>query len=218
MIDADGQHSPEEIDLVVAPLKTGEADIVVGSRYLENRSDVPQHRIWGHKAFNFLTNRASGISVTDSQSGYRAFSEKAIKALSFYSYGFSVELEMQFIANENNLRLVEVPITITYKDEPKRSVVRQGFGVLNGILYMTSQYRPLLFFGGIGLVSVLIGLGYGVKVLDTFYATQKLAIGSAVLSILFVIIGSVSFSTGILLHSIRSMLKNILSALDDQGQ
>ena len=216
MIDADGQHSPDELDMVVAPLKAGEADIVVGSRYLEQRSDVPKHRIWGHKAFNFLTNRASGVSVTDSQSGYRAFSAKALNALSFYSYGFSVESEMQFIANENDLRLIEVPITIQYADKPKRSVVKQGVWVLNGILYMTSQYRPLLFFGLLGFVSVLVGLGLGIRVLDIFYTTQKLAIGTAVLSILFVIIGTVSFSTGIILHSIRAMVKNLLSALEDR--
>lgn len=214
MIDADGQHSPEELNAVIAPLKAGKADIVVGSRYLEQRSDVPQHRIWGHKAFNFLTNQASGISVTDSQSGYRAFSARALNALSFYSYGFSVESEMQFIANENHLRLLEVPITIHYADAPKRSVYKQGLGVLSGILYMTSQYRPLLFFGVVGMLSILVGLGWGIKVLDTFYTTQKLAVGSAVLSILFVIIGTVAFSTGIILHSIRSMLKNILSALE----
>jgi glycosyltransferase involved in cell wall biosynthesis len=215
-IDADGQHSPEELDMVVAPLKAGEADIVVGSRYLEPRSDVPKHRIWGHKVFNFLTNLTSGLPVTDSQSGYRAFSAKALTAISFYSYGFSVESEMQFIANENDLRLIEVPITIRYSDKPKRSVVKQGMGVLNGILYMTSQYRPLLFFGVLGLISLSIGLGWGVKVLDIFYTSQKLAIGSAVLSVLFVIIGAVSFSTGIILHSIRAMVKNLLSALEDR--
>jgi glycosyltransferase involved in cell wall biosynthesis len=215
-IDADGQHSPEELDSIVAPIKAGEADIVVGSRYLEHTSAVPTHRVVAHKAFTFLTNQASGVSVTDSQSGYRAFSAKALNALSFYSYGFSVESEMQFIASENNLRLVEVPITIHYTDKPKRPVVQQGVWVLNGILYMTSQYRPLLFFGIVGMVSVLIGLGWGLKVLDIFYTTQRLAIGSAVLSVLFVIIGMVSLSTGIILHSIRAMLKNILSALENR--
>jgi hypothetical protein len=177
---------------------------------------VPKHRIWGHKLFNFLTKQASGVSVTDSQSGYRAFSSRAINALSFYSDGFSVESEMQFIANEKNLRLVEVPITISYSEEPKRSVVKQGFGVLNGLLYMTSQYRPLLFFGLFGIISILVGLGWGLKVVDTFYTTQKLAVGSAVLSALFVIVGTVSFSTGIILHSIRAMVKNMLSALEKQ--
>lgn len=214
MIDADGQHNPEELDCVIAPLKAGEADIVVGSRYLTQASEIPKHRIWGHKMFNFLTRQASGVPVTDSQSGYRAFSAKAVKALSFYSDGFSVESEMQFISNEKNLRLVEVPITISYSERPKRSVVKQGFGVLNGFIYMTSQYRPLLFFGVFGFISILIGLAWGLKVVDTFYTTQKLAVGSAVLSALFVIIGTVSFSTGIILHSLRAMVNNMLSALE----
>ena len=82
-IDADGQHLPEEIDALLAPLQADEADIVVGSRYLEPGSKIPRHRIWGHKFFTFLTNQASGIPVTDSQSGYRAFSKEAVKALTF---------------------------------------------------------------------------------------------------------------------------------------
>ena len=216
MIDADGQHSPEEFDQIIAPLKSGKADIVVGSRYLDQSSKVPRHRIWGHKAINFLTRQASGISVTDSQSGYRAFSAKALRVLSFYSDGFSVESEMQFIANENDLTIIEVPVTIQYPDKPKRSAVRQGVGVLNGIIYMTSQYRPLLFFGILGIVSILVGFVLGLRVLDIFYSSRNLAVGTAVLSVLFVIIGTVSLSTGIILHSIRAMVKNLLSALEDR--
>jgi len=216
MIDADGQHSPADIDTIIAPIEAGEADIVIGSRYLEQRSEVPTHRVWGHRLFTSLTNWTSGISVTDSQSGYRAFSAKALKVFSFYSEGFSVESEMQFIASEHNLRLIEVPITISYDDEPKRSVIKQGIWVLNGILYMISQYRPLLFFSTFGLISFLIGVGWGIKVVNTFYSTQQLALGSAVVSAIFVTIGAVSLSTGIILHSMRSMLTNILTALKNQ--
>ncbi|MCA9921399.1 MAG: glycosyltransferase family 2 protein, partial [Anaerolineales bacterium] len=93
-IDADGQHDSAEIHAVVDPVLCGDADIVIGSRYLINRSEVPQHRVWGHRAFNFLTNQVSGTAVTDSQSGFRAFSPHALDKLSFSSAGFSVESEM----------------------------------------------------------------------------------------------------------------------------
>lgn len=212
-IDADGQHLPEQICSVIAPIEAGEADIVIGSRYLELHSEVPRHRIWGHKAFTFLTNQASGASVTDSQSGYRAFSARALEMVSFLSNGFSVESEIQFIASENALRLVEVPITIRYESKPKRPVTRQGLEVLNGLLYMVSQYRPLLFFGVTGMALMLIGLGWGLKVVDAFYTTRKLAIGSALLSALFVILGTGSLSTGIILHSMRAMFKNLISMI-----
>ncbi|HEX6386682.1 MAG TPA: response regulator, partial [Anaerolineae bacterium] len=134
MLDGDGQHLPEELARVVAPVLVGEADIVVGSRYLEKQSRVPRHRIVGHWVFNWITRVVSGVPASDSQSGYRAFSPKAIEALSFYSNGFSVESEMQFIIRENDLRFVEIPITIRYEDRPKRSVITHGLAVLNGIL------------------------------------------------------------------------------------
>jgi glycosyltransferase involved in cell wall biosynthesis len=63
-LDADGQHSPEEVTRVAAPVLDGQANIVVSSRYLEKKSRVPLHRTWGHIVFNFLTNRVSGVPVT----------------------------------------------------------------------------------------------------------------------------------------------------------
>jgi len=146
-IDADGQHLPQEIPVVIKPILENEADIVIGSRYLESRSKVPTHRIMGHKLINSITNLLSGIVVSDSQSGFRAFSPEVVKTLSFHSHGFSVESEMQFIAKEHHWRIVDVPIIIQYKDKPKRSVIMQGITVLNGILQFAGQYRPLLFFG-----------------------------------------------------------------------
>src|SRR5689334_3666002 len=68
LLDGDGQHLPEEVPLLIAPVVRGEADIVIGSRYLQKRSQVPTHRVWGHQAFNWLTNLISGTRTTDSQS------------------------------------------------------------------------------------------------------------------------------------------------------
>jgi len=208
-IDADGQHDAEEIFAVIEPVIHQQADIVIGSRYLVNRSDVPQHRVWGHWAFNFLTNYVSGTAVTDSQSGFRAFSPHSLEILSFSSAGFSVESEMQFIAGEHNLKLVEVPITIYYHDAPKRSVWAHGLAVLNGVMRLAGQYRPLLFFGLTGLGMLLIGIIWGMWVVNIFRTTQELAIGYALISVLLFIIGNIVLSTGIILHSIRGLLINM---------
>jgi glycosyltransferase involved in cell wall biosynthesis len=147
MLDADGQHRPEEVPQVLAPVLRGEADLVVGSRYLQKGSGVPRHRIWGHRVFNLLTRVASGVGASDSQSGFRAFSPGAAQTISFRSDGFSVESEMQFLAKEHGLRLVEVPITADYVEEAKRPVISHGLMVLNGVLRLIGQYRPLVFFG-----------------------------------------------------------------------
>ena len=211
-LDADGQHLPEEIGTLVAPILKGEADIVVGSRYLNHTSTVPRHRIWGHWAFNLLTRLGSGMSSTNSQSGFRAFSPTALeKIIKFSSKGFSVESEMQFIAQENGLRLVEVPITIRYTDKPKRSVIAQGLGVLNGVLRLAGQYRPLLFFGVPGFLLLILGIGWGLRVVEIYSRFQVLAVGYAMLSVLLTIIGMLLISTALILHSIRGLLLDLLS-------
>ncbi|MEM7333722.1 MAG: glycosyltransferase family 2 protein [Chloroflexota bacterium] len=208
-IDADGQHDAEEIEAVVNPVLKNQADIVIGSRYLEATSDVPTHRIIGHIAFNFLTNQASGTEVTDSQSGFRAFSANSIQKIRFSSSGFSVESEMQFLAKEHELSVAEVPITIFYHDPPKRSVIAHGLSVLNGILGLVGQYRPLLFFGIPGFCLLLAGLVWGAWVADVFYRTEQLPTGNALISVMLFIVGNIILSTGFILHSIRGLLINL---------
>lgn len=213
-IDADGQHLPEEMDQVVAPVLAGQADIVVGSRYLQETSEVPRHRILGHQIFNFISSGVSGIPITDSQSGFRAFSPRALSAISFNSNGFSVESEMQLLAREHGLRMQEVSITIQYLDKPKRPVLAHGLAVLSGILRLTGQYRPLLFFGVPGFVLLIAGLVGGVWVVEIYRIYQTLAVGYALLSGLLLTIAALSLFTGIILHSVRGLLLDLVRQKD----
>jgi glycosyltransferase involved in cell wall biosynthesis len=211
-LDADGQHEPSELEAVLAPIQAGEADLVVGSRYLGGDGDVPPSRVWGHKFFNSVTRLASGVAVSDSQSGYRAFSRRALETISFNSRSFSVESEMQFLANQFGLRVVEVPIVIRYPDKPKRPVLQHGLIVLNGILRLTGQYRPLLFFGVPGLILLLAGLGWGFWVVRIYQLSRQLAVGYAMLSVLLTIGGMIGLSTGVMLHSVRGLLLSVLGS------
>ena len=206
MLDGDGQHVCEQIPQVMAPVLAGESDIVVGSRYLEKRSDVPTHRVWGHRLFNLMTNGASGVAVTDSQSGFRAFSPAALESISFHSNGFSVESEMQFIARAHGLRMSEVPIIILYPDKPKRPVLSHGMLVLNGLLRMVGQYRPLFFFGTTGLFAFLLSLALGGYVVTIYQETKTLAVGYAMLTVLLAMIGIFTLFTGVILHSVRGLV------------
>lgn len=211
VLDADGQHLTEEIYKVVDPVLAGQADIVVGSRYLNHTSRVPRMRVLGHWAFNLLTHYASGVAVSDSQSGYRAFSPRAMEVFQFHSRGFTVESEMQFIAHQNGLRLVEVPITIRYTEKAKRPVMAHGMAVLNGVLRLVGQYRPLLFFGLPGLISLLAGLTWGFVVIERYERVHVLATGYAMICVLLCMGGLVMLSTGFTLHSIRGLLTELLS-------
>jgi glycosyltransferase involved in cell wall biosynthesis len=209
-IDGDGQHLTEEIELVAGPVLRGEADVVIGSRYLEPRSDVPRTRVLGHQVFNFVTNQSSGVSVSDSQSGFRAFSPAAAQAISFESRGFSVESEMQFIARQLGLKLVEVPIVISYHDKPKRNVFAHGILVLNGMLGLIGQHRPLLFFCVPSAVLGLLGLLLGLQVVNIYQTSGELAVGYGLMLLLFATVSIVGFSTGIVLHSVRGLILSII--------
>lgn len=96
VIDGDEQHLVSELPKLVQPILEDRADIVVGSRYMENTSVIPAHRKYGHWFFNKLTGIASRVSVSDSQSGYRAFSPKVFNTDFFQSAGFTVESRCSF--------------------------------------------------------------------------------------------------------------------------
>lgn len=210
LMDGDGQHLPEELPILAAPILNGEADIVVGTRYLEKTSDVPVHRVYGHQVFNFITSQASGVNLSDSQNGFRAFSPYAASLISLKSNGFSVESEMQFIAHDHKLRVMELPITILYHEKPKRHVMSHGVMVLNGILHMIGQYRPLLFFGVSGMVVLFMGMVWGIWVVDIYSESHELAVGYALISVLLVIVGMLALFTGLTLHSVRGILLEMM--------
>ncbi len=213
MLDADGQHRPEDIPSVIAPIQEERADIVVGSRYLERKSKVPFLRILGHRFFNSFTNMLTGTHVTDSQSGFRALSSKALQQINFESNDFSVESEMQFLAKQKDLKIVEVPIVIRYTDQPKRPVLSHGVSVLNGILRLIGQNRPLLFFGLPGAFVLLVGLLWGALVVDIYSRARTLAVGYALISVMLSIIGMFSLFTGIILHSVRALLHELVGGV-----
>ncbi len=206
LVDADGQHEPEEIPVVLAQILDGTADMVVGSRYLEVKSSVPMHRQMGHAAITAIGNIGSGIFLTDSQNGFRAFSRRAIEVMRFGETGFSVESEMQFIAREHGLRVREAAITITYRDKAKRNVLAHGLFVLNGVMRLIGQHRPLLFFGVPGILLLVIAAVLGISVVSIYSDTGQLAIGYALITVMVGILGSLSLFTGVILHSVRALI------------
>jgi glycosyltransferase involved in cell wall biosynthesis len=138
LLDADGQHSPEEIPSLLDPVLNSQADMVVGSRFLKN-NHIPKYRMLGQTVLNITTNLGSGIKLTDTQSGFRAFSRKAIERMALKETGFAVESEMQFMAGRYGLKVTEVPIETNYDEKVKRSPVVHGFGVLFRVLGMMGQ-------------------------------------------------------------------------------
>jgi glycosyltransferase involved in cell wall biosynthesis len=147
MLDGDGQHDPEEIPIVAAPVLAGEADLVIGSRFLATRAEIPAYRRAGQMVLNGFTNLSvdGNFATTDSQSGFRALSRRALENLTFSSEGYNIESDMIAHFAPLNLRMTEVPISVTY-DVPhkhKKNPVSHGFGVLARILGLIGSRRIL---------------------------------------------------------------------------
>lgn len=214
ILDSDGQHKPDEIPLLLEAMAVQGVDMVVGSRFRdqEQLDKIPGGRRIGLRAVTTMTNVFSGVAVSDSQSGFRAFSSRALNLLTFRGAGFSVESEMQFLAHTHNLSVAEVSISADYDDPAKRNPVVQGLDVINGVLRLVGQTRPLLFLGGPGVVVFLTGLVMGLFVVSIYASTQKLAMGYALISVLCVVLGALSLFSGIILHSVRSLLLSLLDA------
>ncbi|MBE6512693.1 MAG: glycosyltransferase family 2 protein [Methanobrevibacter olleyae] len=134
-IDGDGQHNPNEIPDLIKPIIDDAADLVNGSRYMNGpEENTPAYRRVGQKVLDIATNISAGTKVTDSQSGFRAFSPKSKNVFRFKDTGFGIESEMLVDAAEAGLKIVEVPITVRYDlDGSTKDPITHGVGVLLNI-------------------------------------------------------------------------------------
>ena len=213
-LDADAQHDPTEIPTVAAPILDGTADVVIGSRFGATKSQIPSWRRVGQHTLTAVTNSLSGVNVTDSQSGFRAFSPTAAEAMTFRSGGLAVESEMQFLFEPAGLRVAEVPISVQYRDGNKRNPFVHGLEVVDAMLSLVARRRPLLFFSFPGLLLAGLGVLFGLRVIRVMQTTGSLMAGSAVLTALLVLVGVLLGVTGVMLHSIGNVMSRLREELD----
>ncbi len=199
LLDADAQHNPDEIPRLVKAVMEG-ADLVIGSRILQ-AGKTPRYRRIGQKILLSFARVISGRNLTDSESGFRALSRKALATLNLKEKGFAVETEMIAQAADGGLRIAEVPISNIYTaDGSTLNPIKHGLGLLTRIIVMISERRPLLFFGFGGGILVLLGLLAGVMALWSLFTIKVLPFGMALLSASLLIIGILSIFTGIILN------------------
>jgi len=115
-IDGDGQHNPDEIPLLINPVIKNKADLVIGSRFMEDGLNIPRYRKFGIGIINFLWNFGSKIQVTDSQSGYRIYNKRIVRGIILRENGMSLSIEiLEKIRNRRPI-IIEVPIVCSYED------------------------------------------------------------------------------------------------------
>ena len=207
MVDGDGTYPPDAVGSLIEPIVRGEADMVVGSRlHAESRSQFKRLNRWANRLVLSVLNSMFRVQLTDVLSGYRAFSRSFVKNLPLFGGGFEIETELTIKAVARGQRILEVPIDLTHRPSGSHSKIRflrDGAIILNTLLALFRDYKPLTFFGGIGVVLILVALIPGTIVLVEFFKTGLVPrLPSAVLAVGLVLCGLLSFTVGLILHSI----------------
>lgn len=207
-MDADGQHDPEEIPKLVAPILKGEADMVNGSRYVNgNGKNTPIYRRMGQTVLDKVTNLNSGLHITDTQSGFRAFAKHTASVFRFRQNGLAIESEMLIDAANAGLKIKEVEIGVRYDvDCSTEHPISHGIEVLVKVLHDMELNRPLYYFTVPGMVFAVVGLGLGLSFMRSFYLGGGLQFGPTLLMIMLTLIGTFMMFTGIILHTVARLI------------
>ncbi len=198
--DSDGQHQASDIPTLLDRIKHGDADIVIGSRFVKGgKSQAPFWRKAGIKVITFFASYG-GSKITDAQSGLRVYTREAIMKLKLTDEGMGISTEIILKSADSKLRIKEVPISILYgKNTSTEFPVSHGLSVLFSIFKYMSMRKPLQFYGLSGLVLSLISMFFWIWTLDIYAKTSILTTNITLLAILTSILGLLFMMTGIIL-------------------
>ena len=207
-LDGDGQHIPEFIPRLVAPLSYEGVDVVIGSRFLQGNSNSPRFGKHGIKIVTSATNIGNNIKVTDAQSGFRAYSKRAIQSIHPTEYDMSAGAEILTKAVNKGLKLVEVPIVISYDGtDSKGPKIPYGITVLMNVLkYMTVRH-PIVFYGFPGIALVIAGTILGGQFIHAYLSHQTIYYGSLLGAIILFMLGAILAVTAVLLFAMSTLIK-----------
>ena len=206
--DADGQHRVEDIQSVTQPIIDNKADIVIGSRFLESKSDIPEYRKFGIKVITKITNSSLKEKLTDSQSGFRAYSKNVLKDVTPSESGMGVSTEILIKASNTSHKIAEVPITIMYgSDTSTHNPVSHGTSVLFSTIKFTSIEHPLKFYGIPAIIFLGIGFVFMLWTFQTYAVEKEIITNVALIGIGSLVIGIVFLLTAILLYSLVSVVR-----------
>ena len=208
-LDADGQHNPKQIPILLDVLTQNNVDVVIGSRFLDNNTNSPSYRKAGIKIITSASNIGTKFKVTDAQSGFRAYSKKAIQQINPTEQGMSVSTEILQKASNKGLTLAEVPISVSYgKDTSEQNPVPHGVSVLMNTIKFVSVKHPLPFYGIPGIVLLIAGIVLGAQFLDAYLNEDTIFYGSLVASAVLFLLGAILSVTAIILYSMAILMKD----------
>ena len=174
--DADGQHKVEDVKKVIEPIKNGDADLVIGSRFLsKTKEKIPEYRKIGINIITKVTNAGLKKKITDSQSGFRAYSKDLISKLDISDMGMGISTEILIKTNSLGFRITEIPITILYEGKTStQNPISHGTSVLFSTIKYTSIEHPLKFYGIPSLIFFVIGLSFTFLSIDYYMEVGRI--------------------------------------------
>jgi glycosyltransferase involved in cell wall biosynthesis len=206
-IDGDGQHNPDEIPDLLDLITSGEADVVVGSRF-KGGNEIPSHRRVGNKLLNAVT--LQGIS--DTQSGFRAYNRRAVESIIPSERGMGVDSEILMDAARKGLKIIEVPVSVKYGigKTSTHNPVYHTLDVLLSAVKLTSIRHPLVFYGVPGIALMGIGIYLGLRALFLF--SQQQAVTNVVMTyemagFTIVLAGLLSLFTALILFTLSTVVR-----------
>ena len=207
--DADGQHRIEDIEKVTKPIIDQEVDLVIGSRFLdESEKEVPQYRKVGIKVITKITNASIKKQLTDSQSGFRAYSKKVLNELNPSELGMGISTEILIKASSKNFRITEVPIKILYAgDTSTHNPVSHGSSVILSTIKYTSIEHPLKFYGIPSMILFIIGISFTYLSAEYYAEIGRLNTNLTIIAAGTVLIAVVLLITSVLLYSLVSVVR-----------
>ncbi|MDH3765222.1 MAG: glycosyltransferase family 2 protein [Nitrosopumilus sp.] len=208
-IDGDSQHDPNQIPLLIDALTTHNVDVVIGSRFLDDSTKTSGYRKTGIKIITSASNYGTNFKVSDSQSGFRAYSKNAIDAIHPSEQGMSVSTEILLKISNKGLSVAEVSITVSYDgDTSEQHSVPHGISVLMNTLKYVSIKHPIQFYGTPGIVLIISGVILGGIFLDAYLNQQIVFYGSLLASVVLFLLGSILSVTAVILFSMANLMRD----------
>ncbi len=207
--DADGQHQVEDIKKVIEPILKNEVDMVIGSRFLENKNvSTPEYRKIGIKLITKVTNSTLKEKITDSQSGFRAYNKDVITKLDPGDVGMGISTEILIKASSHGFKIAEVPINILYEGNTStHNPVSHGTSVLLSTIKYISIEHPLKFYGIPSLIFFVIGLTFTFLSVQYYAEIGRLNTNLTLIGAGTILIGVILVITTILLYSLVSVVR-----------
>ena len=207
--DADGQHRIEDIENVTTPIINQEAELVIGSRFLDDsEKEVPQYRKVGIKVITKITNASIKEKLTDSQSGFRAYSKKVVDELNPSELGMGISTEILIKASSKNFKITEVPIRILYSgDTSTHNPISHGSSVILSTIKYTSIEHPLKFYGIPSIIFFIIGISFTYLTAQYYAEIGRLSTNLTIVAAGTILIAVVLLITSILLYSLVSVVR-----------